>query len=249
MVYLVDAHSHIQMETFDRDRDEVLRRAISSGVISVVVSGYDAVSNYRALGLNGKIGKVLITLGLSPNMRHGEDIEFVKSQIIENQDKIVAVGEIGLDSVKSRLSMEKQAKIFREFLTLAQEINKPVVVHARGAEKEALKILRKYDVDVMFHCFTGSIKILKAAIDCNYTVSISTMVCFLDRVRRIAEETDVYSMVIESDSPFLSPVRGRNEPSNIVYSLKEIAEIKGMEKEELAIIIRRNTERFFNVSL
>jgi TatD DNase family protein len=236
------------MEVFDRDREEVIRRAKSRNVEGILVSGYDSLSNHRALDLVDKgVKGIYITLGLSPNMRNGEDVGFVERQIIENQERISAVGEIGLDRVKSLLSLEKQKEIFKRMLNVAKDIDKPVVIHARSAENIAIDILKRYDLPVMLHCFTGSLKSLKRAEDLGYTISISTMVCFVDKVERIVKEANESSIVVESDSPFLSPVRGRNEPANIIHAVEEISRIKEVKKEEILKITKTNTEKFFRI--
>ncbi|RLI82265.1 TatD family deoxyribonuclease [Archaeoglobales archaeon] len=246
MLELIDSHCHLQMENFDRDREEVIRRALASGVSEIIVSGFDSISNFKALELNSK-RNLHVTLGLSPNMRRNENLEFIKSQIIENAKRIVAVGEIGLDRVKSRLPFNKQKGIFKEFLELAREINKPVVIHAREAELEAIEIARRYDVECMLHCFNGSLKALKAAQDSGCVISISTMIVFSEKQKRIAREANVEDLVIETDSPFLSPRRGRNEPAYVRYALEEISKIKEIEEEELASVLTANSRKFYRL--
>ena len=244
---LIDAHCHLQMDSFDRDRKEVIRRAIAAGVTDIVVSGYDSVSNFRALQLDFGSNSVHITLGLSPNMRRNENIDFIKSQIVDNAERIVAVGEVGLDKVKSKLSLDKQKEIFLEFLRLAEDLGKPVVIHAREAEIEAIELSKRYSVECMLHCFNGSLKALRMAQDAGFTISLSTMVSFSEKQKNLASEVDVKSLVIETDSPFLSPKRGRNEPSYLVYALDEISKIKEIEKEELAALLVENTRQFYRI--
>ena len=244
---LIDAHCHLQMDSFDRDRKEVIRRAIAAGVTDIVVSGYDSVSNFRALQLDFGSNSVHITLGLSPNMRRNENVDFIKSQIVDNAERIVAVGEVGLDKVKSKLSLDKQKEIFLEFLRLAEDLGKPVVIHAREAEIEAIELSKRYSVECMLHCFNGSLKALRMAQDAGFTISLSTMVSFSEKQKNLASEVDVESLVIETDSPFLSPKRGRNEPSYLVYALDEISKIKEIEKEELAALLAENTRQFYRI--
>jgi TatD DNase family protein len=233
------------MATFDKDRDEVIRRAKASGVTNMIVSGYDSISNHRALRLGYNC--VFITLGLSPNMRVGENIDYIKDQIKDNADRIVAIGEIGLDRVKSKLPVEKQKKIFLEFLDLAEELKKPVVIHARESEVDVLNILKKYDLKCMFHCFSGNVKAMRAAQDNGYLISLSTMVCFSKKHQQLASKVDLENLVIESDSPFLSPKRGRNEPANVIYALKEIAVQRESEEKDVVNAVAENARRFFEI--
>ncbi len=243
---LVDSHCHLQMDSFDRDREEVIRRALAAGVVDIIVSGFDSVSNFKALELNSK-RHLHVTLGLSPNMRRNEDIDFIESQIMENAEKIVAVGEVGLDRVKSKIPFEKQKKIFEGFLRLAEEINKPVVIHAREAEIDAMEIARRYDVECMLHCFNGSLKALRMAHDSGYVVSISTMVAFSGRQKKIVEGVEIENLVIETDSPFLSPKRGRNEPAFVRFALEEISRIKEVNEDELAALLTENSRNFYGL--
>ncbi|MBO8183301.1 MAG: TatD family hydrolase [Archaeoglobus sp.] len=245
---LIDAHCHLQMDSFDRDRKEVVRRAIASGITDIVVSGYDSVSNYRALELISEMSNSIhVTLGLSPNMRRKENIDFIKSQILENSERIVAVGEVGLDKVKSKVPLAKQKEIFKGFLRLAEEIGKPVVIHAREAEIEAIEISRKFSVECMLHCFNGSFKALRMAQDAGFTISISTMVSFSEKQKNLAKEVDLENLVIETDSPFLSPKRGRNEPAYLVYALDEISRLKEIDGEKLASQLVKNTKKFYGL--
>jgi TatD DNase family protein len=243
---LIDAHCHLQMNQFSRDRDEVIRRALSTGVVEIVVSGFDSISNYEALKLNSRKG-IHITLGLSPNVRRRENIDFIKSQITENANRIVAIGEVGIDKVKSKMPIEKQREILEEFLFLAEDLDKPVVIHAREAETEVIQILKNFSIECMFHCFSGNPKALRIIQDCGYLISISTMISFSEKVRKIAKEVDVENLLIETDSPFLSPTKGRNEPANLVYALNEVSKQKEMDKEELGLILTGNTRRFYRI--
>jgi TatD DNase family protein len=242
---LIDAHCHLQMNSFDTDRREVIRRALAAGVVDIVVSGYDSVSNFKALGLKSE--NIHITLGLSPNMKRNESVEFIRSQIVENADRIVAIGEIGFDRLKSKLPFGKQKEIFREFLELAEELRKPVVIHAREAEIDAIEVVRRFSVNCMLHCFNGSLKALRIAQDLGFMISISTMVSFSEKHRYVAEKAEVENLMIETDSPFLSPRRGRNEPAYLVYALDELSRLKEIEKEELAIRLVKNTRKFYGI--
>ncbi|AGK60191.1 hydrolase, TatD family [Archaeoglobus sulfaticallidus PM70-1] len=246
MYELIDSHCHIQIKNFDRDRQEVIRRAISNGVVGIVVSGYDISSNHKALNL--KSSNIFATLGFSPTM-NTKGHEHVISQIMEHQNEIVAVGEVGIDRVKGRLPFDEQKKIFESFLRLASEMDKPVVIHARDAEIEAIDLASRYGVKAMIHCFNGSLKAFRLAKDSGAIVSISTMVTFSDRLKRVVREMDLENVVIETDSPFLSPKRGRNEPANLVYAVNEISKLIEEDKEEVARITKRNAEDFYGISV
>lgn len=245
MIELIDAHCHLNLDKFNKDRDEVIRRAKAAGVIEIIDSGFDYYSNFRALQLRGS--NIHVTLGLSPNRIPNSDVERTIAQIAENADSIAGIGEVGLDVVKCPLPLEKQKEVFTKFIELAEELEKPLVIHARKSESEALKMISRRYVTAMFHCFSGSIKVMRNIENSNHMISLSTLVCFSQRHQEIASKVNLENLMLETDSPFLSPVRGRNEPANLVFALRKIAEIKEMSNEELATITFRNTQKFFKL--
>ena len=247
MIEIVDAHCHLDFENFKNDRDEVIRRAKASGVIAVINSGYDYYSNHRTLQIASSY--VFPTLGFSPNRIGKSSVEHVVEQIRENQELIVGVGEVGLDTVKNSIPLKKQKEVFELFISLAEELQKPLVIHARGAEEEAFRMVSGRDVDVVFHCYSGNSRLMKTIEDAGYYVSLSTLVCFSEKHKELARRVDVERLLLETDSPFLSPFRGRNEPAYVIEALKAVSVLQGMEAEELGLVIIRNTQKIFKLEL
>jgi len=244
---LVDSHCHIDFSNFDGDRKEVILRALRDGVIAIINSGYDYRSNERSLDIARDFKEVEATLGLSPNRIHVDDYRIVVEQIRDNEKKIVGIGEVGLDLLKAKASLEKQKEVFKQFLSLAEELNKPIVIHARKAESIAFDVVKNYDVLAVFHCYSGSEAVMKNIEDAGHYISLSTLVCFSEKHKKLAEKVNLENLILETDSPFLSPFRGRNEPKNVLYAAKFVAEAKGLDLEDVAETTTRNAQKIFKI--
>jgi len=245
---VIDSHAHLDFPSFNRDRDDVIERAIKNGVF-IINSGIDLKSNKKTLSLFRDREGIWITLGQSPNdlkdLRAVEkNLEFIK----EHADEAVAIGEIGLDFYRERREeMRKiQKEVFLKFLKLAEELEKPVVIHARDAEREAFEMIPE-GVRAVFHCYAGTPELAKEIISSGHLISISTLVCFSRKHQEIAKALE-RGFTVETDSPFLSPRRGlRNEPFFVLDALKKISEIKEMREEEIVERVMRETKRFFDL--
>ncbi len=243
----VDAHCHLDFEQYDDDREEVISR--SRGELEFVVNaGSNLMHNRKALELQEETGGfVKANLGLHPTYTDSfDELEEVKKQI--RNEMPVAVGEIGLDfhHVTDVEMRERQEEVFRELLELAGEIDRPVVLHTRDAEKQALEILEDYELEgVMLHCFNGSPELAYEASEKGYLIGVTTQVLYSRRVQDIVEAVDLESIMLETDSPFL--YRGeRNEPVNVVESAEKIAEIKGVSVDEVVEMTTGNSRDFFS---
>ncbi len=243
----VDAHCHLDFENFDEDREEIIEEC-KEKLEFVVNAGSNVEHNKSALRLQEKHSELVkANLGLHPTYVDDFDqLEEVKKQIRENDP--VAVGEIGMDyhHVTDEEKREKQEEVFRELLELAEELEKPVVVHSRDAEKQAVSILENYDLtDVMLHCFNGTPELAERAVENGMTVGISTQVLYSIRVQNLVGKLSTGDILLETDSPFL--YRGdRNKPTNVLESLEKIAEIKSVEKEEIIKSTTENAKRIFS---
>jgi TatD DNase family protein len=240
----VDCHCHLDFDRYDADREEVIEKC--SGRLEFMVNaGRGAESNRESLKLEKDHEKVVANLGIHPTNTEGfSRVDKVKGQIRENDP--FAVGEIGLDHhhIESEEMRDRQEKVFREMLELAEELGKPVVVHSRAAERKAFEILKDFSVDVMLHCFNGSLDLAEEAVDEGMMIGVTTQVCYSGRVQSIAENIDLDHVLLETDSPFLWR-GGRNRPSNVVESAEEIAGIKEVKFAEVVEPTTGNARRFF----
>ena len=245
---LVDVHCHLNSDVFDKDRNEVIKRAEKIGM-TIIDSGTCMKDNKKSLELSKKYSIVKSSFGLYPihaiSLKEKElekEIDFIK----KNKENIIAIGEIGLDALEDK-NLESQKKIFEKILGIAEKMKKPVVIHSRKAEKECIDILDTFKIrNIDMHCFTGNFKMVKRVQDNGWTFSIPTNITRLFHFQKIVEETSISQLLTETDSPYLSPFKEeRNEPSFVVESVKKISEIKKLDEEETKKLIYMNFQKFF----
>lgn len=242
----VDAHCHIDFDQYSEDREEVIERA-KEKLEFIVNAGSCLENNKKALELERNHPEFIIAnLGLHPTYTEKfDELEDIKDQIRE--ERPAAVGEIGLDHhhVSDKDIRRRQRQVFHEMLELAEELDSPVVVHSRDAEEESVEIISDYDLaGVMLHCFNGSPDLAERAVEKGFKIGVTTQVLYSNRVQEIVKRLDVEDLLLETDSPFL--YRGdRNEPINVIESAEKIAEIKGLEKEEVVEATTENVAGLF----
>ncbi|WP_456471760.1 YchF/TatD family DNA exonuclease [Methanocaldococcus sp.] len=236
--YYVDSHCHIEDKAFNKVRDSLIKDDVK-----IITSGVGLGGIRNALKCYEKYN-IYLTLGFHPADAKAKDevVEECYKLIKENKDKILAVGEIGMDI--KRENYERQREIFLKFQDLALEINKPIVVHARGFEEEIFKLSK---TKTMFHCYSGDISLAKEIGESGNLISISTLLLFSKHHEELVSKLDIDYLSTETDSPYLSPFKGeKNKPENVKLVVKKIAEIKEMDVEEVKSIIYKNTSKFFN---
>ncbi|MDD1762160.1 MAG: TatD family hydrolase [Methanothrix sp.] len=248
---VIDSHCHLDFKQFNKDRDLVLNTARKSGIIHMINSGVDYSTNIRSLELADKYSFISATLGLSPNTLpeiKGPELKLLLDQIEKNADQAIGIGEAGLDyyHCKDAPTRNLQAKVFLQVIDLAKALNKPLIIHSRDAEQQALDMVKHLD-KVIFHCYSGTLSTMKEALDRGFYISIATNICRSGHHQILARNVSLDRLLVETDSPFLSPRRGRNEPSFILDSLRLIARIRGIEPQELARITAENTKRIYNI--
>ena len=255
---LVDTHSHIDVDRFDKDREEVLRRAWDAGLewLVIVGSGDGLPGARRALGMARGIEQAFATIGVHPHEAKDWSLSAnPEYRLLAADPKVLAIGEIGLDYHYMHSTPEVQQVRFREFLQLGGELGKPVVVHSREAKEDTVAILREMRNDYpggVMHCFSGDYEMARACLDLGLTLSISGVVTFRNAgdLREVVEKVPVERMVIETDCPYLTPAphRGkRNEPAFVALVAKKIAEIKKLALEDVERITTQNARRLFGM--
>lgn len=243
----IDSHCHLEDKSLNKNRDDIIKRAFENKV-QMVTSGANLGGCKRALEIKENYS-VYVTLGYHPGRVSAEDkaINQVYDFIKSNEKEILAVGEIGLDFESG--SIERQENIFKKFLALSEELNKPVVIHARGLEDRSFEILRN-NVVSMYHCYSGSIDLAKKIVENGNYVSFSTILCFSDHHQNLVKNLGLENVVVETDSPYLSPVKGeKNEPKNVIQVIEKIYELKSDEYtlKEITKIIYDNTKRLYRI--
>ena len=241
----VDAHCHIDFEHYDDDREEVIDEA-KEKLEFIVNAGSNFENNEEVLKLSREHEDFIVpNLGLHPTYTDSfDELEDLKEQI--RGERPAAVGEIGLDHhhISEKQVRKRQEKVFREMLELAEELNLPVVVHSRDAERKAVNILKEYALpEVMLHCFNGKPELAQEAVEEGMTIGTTTQVLYSNRVQDIVKALNVEDILLETDSPFL--YRGeRNSPVNVVESVEKIAGVKDLDEDE---VVKASTENAVSI--
>ncbi|RJQ50141.1 MAG: YchF/TatD family DNA exonuclease [Nitrospiraceae bacterium] len=252
---MIDTHCHLEMEAFDEDRDEVLKRAEEANVKYIINAGSDREGNLKGLQLSGRYPNVYSAVGIHPH-----DAKYLdKSLFIEidrwiERPKVIAIGEIGLDYHYLHSTKGVQVEAFIKQIALAKEADLPIIVHSREAKSDTIRILREEAPEVpgVLHCFSGDIEMAREAMGLGFYISIAGPVTFKNAksLREIAGFIPDDFLLIETDAPYLSPVpmRGkRNEPSFLKHTAEAVAEIRGISVSDLARITTLNAMRLFKI--
>ncbi len=248
---VIDSHCHLDFKQFNKDRDAVMQRAKDSGVVRMINSGVDFATNLKSLDLAKKHDFIYATLGLSPNSLDGlkdADILALLEQIKENANQAVGIGEAGLDyyRCKETAARERQVRVFKQVIEIARSLNLPLVIHSRDTEQKALEMVKDLE-KVVFHCYSGTLGTMKEAVDRGFYISLATVICRSPQHQILAKNVSLDHLLVETDSPFLSPRHGRNEPSYVLDSVRLIAKIRGMEPKEIVQLTSENTRRIFGL--
>ncbi len=253
---LIDTHCHLDFPEFDADRGEVLKRAADAGVKYVINIGSSLQGSINSVKLAKDYPNVFAVVGCHPHDSRDfseQDLETVRS--LASFEKVVAIGEIGLDYYRNLSPQEDQKKIFVSFLHLAEELNLPVVIHSREAREDTLRIMHEENVKkAIIHCFGGDEIFLKECIDREYLISFTCNVSYkkAQNVRDAVKAAPLKMICLETDAPYLSfeGYRGkRNEPSFVNMLAQEISRIKALSVEEVARVTTLNAQNFFGLKL
>lgn len=254
---LFDSHAHYDDEKFDLDRDKVIQEIHGSGVERIISAGYSLEGSKKAIELAKKYEFIYATCGISPNDIDGmklDDLQEIYDLAKENE-KIVAIGEIGLDYYWNKENKEEQKNFFIKQIEIANELNLPIVIHTREAIMDTIDILKNKitcNKKGVFHCCPLNIELVKEALKLDFYISFAGPVTYKNskNADEIISYVPLDKMLIETDSPYLAPepVRGtRNNSSNLKYIAEKIAKIKGMSVEEIANITYNNTCDIFGI--
>lgn len=260
MILYADSHAHLGARDYDADRCDAVERAISAGV-TLISNCTDSLDDFPGtLELMARYPSVCLScLGLHPDsVDRGEShLREGLSQMERHLDVVSAVGEIGLDYHYSsgEDNRARQRHLFETMLDFAVDHSLPVVVHSREAEEDTLRILKeKHPVSLYMHCFAGNIefaeRILEAFPDAYFGITGIVTFRSADTLREVVDYLPLTRILIETDSPCLSPIpyRGRrNEPSRVTLVAERIAQIKGLSVEDVASVTLDNSRRFFHV--
>ncbi|NPC94934.1 TatD family hydrolase [Bacillus sp. WMMC1349] len=253
---LFDTHAHLNAEQYHEDLKEVIARAREEKVEHIVVVGFDRPTINRAMELIEEYEFIYAAIGWHPvdaiDMTD-EDLSWIKE--LSSHEKVVALGEMGLDYHWDKSPKDVQKEVFRKQIALAKEVNLPIVIHNRDATEDVITILREEgaeQVGGIMHCFTGSAEIARECIDMNFYISFGGPITFKNakKPKEVAKQIPIDRVLIETDCPYLTPhpFRGkRNEPSYVKFVAEQIAELKGLTYEEVAAKTTENAKKLFNM--
>src|SRR3972149_5398015 len=252
----IDTHSHLFYPDFAEDVDEVIERAKSSGVDYIIVPATDIETAKQTLVLADKYEMVYAEVGVHPHeTKEGTNDNLKIIEDLAKHDKVVAIGEIGLDYYYDFSPKEKQIEAFKAQIELALKLDLPVIIHNRDSDTDMMEIIRSYcgsGLKGQFHCFNGTLEDAMEIVGMNYMISFTGNITFkkADSLLKILQHIPPENLLLETDSPFMTPVphRGkRNEPSYVKYVAEKIAELHKIRIEDVARITSFNAFRIFGI--
>lgn len=251
---IFDAHAHYDDDKFLEDRDEVIASLAENGVCGIVNASVDIKTSHTVLEYTKKYPLIYGAVGIHPENIEDLQADYldILAKLYKENEKIVAIGEIGLDYYWD-IPKEPQQKIFAEQLQLVNDLDAPVVIHDREAHGDTLEFLKKYrPKNALLHCYSGSAEFLKEILRLDCMISLGGTVTFKNARHsvEVAEVVPLDRLLLETDAPYLSPVpyRGkRNQSDYIIYAAKKIAEVRNMSAQEILDITCENAKRFYRI--
>lgn len=253
---LIDSHAHLDDKRFDGDRHVLIKSLESNGIELVVNIGADLETSLNSVNLANKYDNIYAAIGVHPHSASEMTPDSLeKLRELSSNQKVVAIGEIGLDFYYDNSPRDIQRKWFKEQLKLAKELNLPVVIHSRDATQETFDMIKDAQdgrLKGVMHCYSGSLEMAREYIKLGFFISLAGPVTFKNArvVREVASHLPLDKLMIETDCPYLTPepYRGkRNEPMFVKYVAEKIAQIKNITIEELAEHTNRNTKDLFRI--
>ncbi|WP_407431692.1 TatD family hydrolase [Methanobrevibacter sp.] len=248
---IIDTHCHIYNSEMD-NAEEIIRQAAKND-ICIILNGTDPSSNMEVLELSDKYENVYAALGYFYSFADkitDEDISLLDKQL--TNDKVIAVGEIGIDYYHTKDNANKQKELFEKMLDLAQKHSLPVIVHSRKAIQDTYDILKKHDVVGSLHCYQGSGEMAREFIKLGFYIGIGGPVTHTNnkKIRKMLKKIDIHHILVETDSPYLAPEEKRGEintPLNLKYIIGKIAEELDIEEDKVIEITTVNAKRLFKL--
>lgn len=257
MPNLTDTHCHLDLDQFDADRDAVIQRAVDAGLTRILVPGIDLLSSRAAVLLAEQEEIVYAAVGVHPNSGTTWDAATPEElRDLAGHPKVVAIGEIGLDFYRDRTPKLLQRKVFREQLSLAAELDLPVIIHDRDAHNEVIPMLVEWAPDLgekpgVLHSYSGNIRQAEAVLEAGYYLGVTGPVTFKNalEMQEVAQLAPQDRLLIETDGPYLTPhpYRGkRNEPAHVQYVAEKIASLRGISLEAVGEFTSQNAVKLFS---
>ncbi|MFH0790139.1 MAG: TatD family hydrolase [Candidatus Omnitrophota bacterium] len=254
MVQLIDTHCHLDFPEFEQDRDEVIKRAKENGIDYLINVGSSLQGSKDSLELALNYDCIYAVVGIHPHEADNTDNAAIA--VIEDlakKNKVVAIGEIGLDYYRNYSAPQNQKRLFTALIKLAKSLNLPLVLHSRQAEEETLNIIKEFTPQkAVVHCFSGSEDFLRQCLDLGLFISFTCNITYkkAENLKNVVKLVPLERIMLETDCPYLPPegFRGRrNEPFQVKLLAEEISKIKGIPFGEIARVSTENAKVFFNI--
>lgn len=250
----IDVHCHLGfLEKEGLSIEKAVKNAVKNNVKIIVVNGVNTENNLEIMKLSERFDEIKFSAGMYPvdalKLSDGQINDGIKL-IKKNKDKIIAIGEIGLDlkDKNTEENWEKQKRVFSKFVNLAILLDKPVIVHSRKAELQTIELLEKLGAKkVVMHCFSGKMKLVDRIAGNGWFLSIPANVKYSQQFQEVVKRIEIENLLCETDSPYLHPdKKWPNEPANVIESYKKIAEIKKISLKEAERKIEENFRNVFD---
>ncbi len=253
---LIDSHAHIDLEEFEDDFEDMLKRAKENDVVRIMNVGFDLTSSRRAVSLAKAFPQISAVVGFHPHdAAKVRESDWAHLEAIGRESCVAAIGEMGLDYYRNLSPKDVQKEVFRRQIHLARQLKKPIVIHDRDAHLDVLTMIKEENAGQnggVMHCFSGSKETARQCMDLGFHISIAGPVTFKNapRLQDVARYIPKDRLLVETDCPYLAPVphRGkRNEPAYVKFVAEKIAELKGIPYDQVAEETYRNTVSVFNL--
>lgn len=256
---LIDSHCHldrIDLKPYNNDFNSFMDEAKAIEIEHLLCIAIDLEAYPQMLNLVQDYQNISVTVGVHPNVSDGKDPTVEELIELGNNEKVIGIGETGLDYFRSEGDLEWQRQRFRNHINAAKTLNKPLIIHTREAKEDTLHILKEENAEQVggiIHCFTEDWAFAKAAMDLNFYISFSGIVTFnnTDSIREVAKKMPTDRMLIETDSPYLAPVpfRGKpNYPIYVKYVAEQLALLKGVSVNKIAELSTNNFYELFKLN-
>ena len=251
--YLIDTHAHIDM--LEEPTNQVLLEMHNFGIKKVIIPSVEISTMQNIVNIANQNENIYAMVGIFPSeaKTYNKDIEEKMIDFAQNK-KVVAVGEIGLDYYWDKSFNDIQQDVFIRQIKLANKLNLPIVIHDREAHKDAFNILKEHNQNskVLFHCFSGSVEFMRECVKQGWFIALGGVVTFKNaiKMKEVTKEVPLEKLMLETDSPYLTPVpyRGKpNKPAYVKYVAEEIAKLRNMALEKIIDITTSNAEEFFGI--
>lgn len=248
-----DTHVHLNSSPLYEDIDTYIEHALANGVNEMMVVGFDLETSRKAIEIANQYAFIYAAVGIGPNdckETTDEDLNQIDEMLA--QEKVIALGEVGLDYYWDEVPRPKQQEVFSKQIELAKKHNVPLVIHSRDALNDTYELLKAGQHYGIMHCYSGSYEMAQRFIDIGFYISLAGPVTFKNaRVpKEVAQNINLNRLLIETDCPYLTPhpYRGKlNEPANVMYIAMEIAKLRNMEIEDVARITTFNAKRVLGI--